>query len=119
MTAETETAATSRNNEKEAKSAVAALLAAGIGCLAMGIVTTLSEALKPVADMLNLYKPTGPLSGKSLAAIVVWLFAWAAASRLAQKKQINVGRWLTFAFISVGIGLVMTFPPFFDLFGDK
>ena len=107
------------DNSKEANSVAAVLLAAGIGCFAMGIVTTLSESLKPIANILNLYKPTGPLSGKSLTAIVVWLAAWAVLGRAAQGKQINVGRWITFAMICVVLGFITTFPPFFDLFGDK
>lgn len=111
--------ATSQDSGHDANNVAATLVAAGVGCLAMGIVTTLSEALKPVADVLNLYKPVGPLSGKSLVAIVVWLVAWAALNRSAQGKQINVGKWLTCSLVCVGIGVVATFPLFFDLFGDK
>jgi hypothetical protein len=118
MTTETAITSTSRDSTDQANRVAAALLAGGIGCLAMGIVTTLSEALKPVADMLNLYKPTGPLSGKSLAAIVVWLAAWAALSRMAHNRQINVGKWITGSMICVGLGFVATFPLFFDLFGE-
>jgi len=119
MTSETEPVATSPEDESAANRVAAALAAAGVGCLAMGVITTLSEALKPVADMLNLYKPVGPLSGKSLFAIVVWLVVWAALSRSVQGKQINIGRWLTVALVCVGLGLITTFPPFFDLFAAK
>ena len=119
MATDNEPSATVPADGSDANSVTAALVAAGIGCLAMGIVTTLSEALKPVADRLNLYKPVGPLSGKSLVAIVVWLVAWAALSRSVQGKQIPIGKWLTCSLICVGIGFVMTFPLFFDLFGDK
>lgn len=98
-------------------SAAAALAAAGVGCLAMGVVTTLSEAMKPIANLLNLYKPVGPLSGKSLTAVVVWLLAWAAMGTLAKSKQISASRWIAAAFVCTAIGVVMTCPLFFDLFG--
>jgi hypothetical protein len=114
-----ELTATGQDNGNDTNSVAATLLAAGVGCLAMGVVTTLSEASKPVADLLNLYNPVGPLSGKSLVAIVVWLLAWATLHRLAQGRRINVNRWLLGSLVCVGIGLVATFPLFFDLFGDK
>ncbi len=119
MTENNEPTATGQHSGNDANRVAATLVAAGVGCLAMGIVTTLSEALKPVADMLNLYKPVGPLSGKSLVAIILWLLAWATLNRAAQGKQINVNRWLLCSLVCVGIGFVATFPLFFDLFGDK
>ena len=119
MASDTEIATAGPDDGTAANSASAALLAAGIGCLAMGIVTTLSEAIKPVADALNLYKPTGPLSGKSTVTILAWLITWAAFSRFARNRKINSGRWITVTMVCVVIGFVMTFPPFFDLFGDK
>lgn len=115
---DTDLSSASKKNADEG-SIGAALLAAGIGCMTLGIVTTLSEAVKAVADRLNLYNPVGPLSGKSLAAIVVWLVAWACLARNIRGKQINIGRWLTITGVCVAIGLLMSFPPFFDMLGDK
>lgn len=119
MTMGNELTETIQEDGSDVNGVAAALVGAGIGCLAMGIVTTLSEALKPVADLLNVYKPTGPLSGKSLFAVVVWLVSWAALSRAAHNRQINVGRWITCSMICVVLGFIATFPLFFDLFGDK
>jgi hypothetical protein len=119
MTSEANSTEVSSDLAEANRYIASALLAAGIGCLVMGIVTTLSEALKPVADLLNLYKPTGPLSGKSLVAIIVWLAAWALLSRVSKGKQINTSKWIGCAMICVALGFITTFPLFFDMFGEK
>lgn len=54
----------------------AALLAAGWGVFAIGLMTTLAEAMAAVANALNWYGPVGPLSGKTGVGIIVWLVAW-------------------------------------------
>jgi len=100
-------------------SIAAALTAAGIGCLAMGILTTLSEASTSFSAHLNLYKPVGPLSGKSLFAVAIWLAAWSLLSRLTKGKTLNINRWMVGSIVCVVLGLITTFPPFFDLLGDK
>ena len=44
----------------------AAMLAAGIGCLFLGVMTSLSEGIHPVENALNFYNPVGALTGKTL-----------------------------------------------------
>ncbi|MCX5893781.1 MAG: hypothetical protein NTW80_12590 [Deltaproteobacteria bacterium] len=57
-------------------SIVASMLAAGIGCLVYGILVCLAEASKAIGGILNFYDPVGPLSGKTIVAVVVWLVAF-------------------------------------------
>ena len=57
-------------------SIVAAMLAAGIGCLVLGLATSLAQGSKAIGNMLNFYNPVGPLGGKTIVAVVVWLVAW-------------------------------------------
>jgi hypothetical protein len=54
----------------------AALLAAGIGCLAFWLRVTLVEANSDVKQALNFYNPVGPLSEESTVAVVIWLLVW-------------------------------------------
>jgi hypothetical protein len=96
--------------------AAAALLAAGIGSLALGVVTTLSEAIPTFAASLNWMKAVGPLSGKTIIAVVVWLLAWGVLFFVLHKKQVNFSRSFILALLLVGGGLLGTFPPFFDVF---
>jgi hypothetical protein len=97
-------------------SGAAAILAAGIGCAMVGILAFAAEASRPFARMLNFYNPTGPLSGKTTVAVIVWLVAWFVLARLWQNKAVSLARINMAAFILLGIGFLLTFPPFWALF---
>ena len=56
--------------------AAAAVVASGIGSLALGAFTTLADAIVPLEEALNFYNPTGPLSGKTTVGVLVWLVSW-------------------------------------------
>jgi len=94
----------------------AAILAAGIGCAMVGILAFAAEASKPLANMLNFYNPTGPLSGKTTVAIIVWLAAWFVLSRVWQNKSVALAAVNVAAFILLGVGFLLTFPPFWAIF---
>jgi hypothetical protein len=66
----------------------AAILAAGIGCAAMGILAFAADALDPIGKALNFYNPTGSLSGVTTLAILVWLLSWIVLSRLWQTQTV-------------------------------
>src|SRR6266704_1241965 len=63
----------------------AAVIAGGVGAAALGVVTTLAEASTRVSDWLAWSDRVGPLSGKTIMAVVVWLVAW-ARGRLADAR---------------------------------
>jgi hypothetical protein len=94
----------------------AAILAGGVGCLALGVLTTLSEASKGFSDWLNWYNPVGPLSGKTTLTVIVWLVAWVGLHLAYRRTALESQRALTVALILIGLGVVGTFPEFFDLF---
>ena len=94
----------------------AAILAAGIGCAMVGILAIAAEASRPFANMLNFYNPTGPLSGKTTVAVIVWLVAWFVLSRLWRAKTVAMGSVNLAAFILLGLGFLLTFPPVWALF---
>jgi len=94
----------------------AAILGAGIGCAMLGILAFAAEASRPFADMLNFYNPVGPLSGKTTIAIIVWLAAWFVLSRFWKNKTVVMATVNVAAFILLGIGFLLTFPPFWAVF---
>ena len=57
-------------------SGAAALLAAGIGSFALAVLALAADKLVAIKRVLNFYPPTGPLSGVTTTAILVWLLAW-------------------------------------------
>lgn len=97
----------------------AAILAAGIGCLTLGIVTTLSEASVSFADKLALDDSVGPLSGKTIVTVVVWLVAWVVLHMFYRDKETESRRALTISLILIGLGVIGTFPLFFQLFASE
>ncbi|HEY3001046.1 MAG TPA: hypothetical protein VGJ44_01740 [Kribbellaceae bacterium] len=98
--------------------AAAAVLAAGIGATALGVATTAAEASTKVSGWLDLYSRVGPLSGKTIFAVAVWLVSWAVL-HFAVKDRIGLSRRvLTITGVLIGLGVLGTFPTFFDLFAD-
>ncbi|MEP7173012.1 MAG: hypothetical protein ABI705_05930 [Aestuariivirga sp.] len=68
---------------------VAVILTAGIGSAAVGIVSLAAEVSVAIHDLLNIYNPVRPLSGKTTVAIVIWLLAWFVLSRLWGPRRLK------------------------------
>ncbi len=94
----------------------AALLAGGIGAAILGLMTTLAEASTSFSNSLNWYSPVGPLSGKTGIGVIAYFLSWIILHFLWRGKNVNFQRMATVAFILLAIGLLLTFPPIFDLF---
>lgn len=94
----------------------AAILAGGVFALALGVLTTLAEASVDFKDFLNLYDPVGPLSGKTIGAVVIWLIAWAVLHMAYRDRQVDFRKALTTSLVLIALGVVGTFPIFFQLF---
>ncbi len=92
----------------------AAILAAGVGCFVLGVLALAGDGSKAVARLLTFYSPTGPLSGVSTVAIAIWLVTWIVLARFWGAKTIAMAKVITAAFVLLGIGLLLTFPPFAD-----
>jgi len=99
--------------------AAAALLAGGIGALTMGLMTTMSAAAPAFSAALNWYNPAGPLSGKTTVAMLVWLIAWAVLGNQWKDKDVDFDKIAMIALVLLLLGILGTFPPFFDLFVPK
>jgi hypothetical protein len=101
--------------EQEGK-ALAALVAAGVGSAALGVLTTLAELSPGLKHVLNFYDPVGPLSGKTTVAVIVWLIAWYVLARRWHARPPVMKSALVATFVLIGVGVVGTFPLFFALF---
>lgn len=99
--------------------AAAAILAAGIGCGTLGILAFTADAAPAIGRALNIYNPTGTLSGVTTGAIVVWLVAWFALNRLWQARAVAMSAINAGAFALLVVGLLLTCPPIMDLLQGK
>jgi len=95
---------------------VAAMLAAGIGCFVLGLMVSLGQGSKAISGILNFYDPVGPLIGKTIVALVAWLVAWAVLASKWKDQSADFGKMYKVTLILVGLGLLGSFPLFFDLF---
>lgn len=94
----------------------AVMLAAGIGTLVLGILTVLSEASEGVHEFLEFSERVGPLSGKTIFAAIAFVVSWGGLHMALRDREVE-WRPVTIALMAlVAISLVLTFPPFFQLF---
>ena len=97
----------------------AALLAAAIGGFTLGVLALVGDAFTRVAQALNVWKPTGPLSGVTDISLLTWLLSWWVLSRLWARRNLEL-RWIGLAAVLLFIaGLLLTFPPFMDFLQHK
>jgi hypothetical protein len=96
---------------------VAAVVAAGVGCAALGAVTVASAAWSSFSDFLTLYDPAGPLTGKATLAVLVYLIAWVNLHARLRYRELHLFRAFVLTMALLGAGLLGTFPPVYHLFG--
>jgi hypothetical protein len=94
----------------------AAMIAGGIGCTALGFLTTLAEASTDVKDWLQWKDRVGPLSGKTIMAVIVWLVAWVVLHLIYRTRPFETRRAFVITLVLIALGVVGTFPTFFQAF---
>lgn len=96
--------------------AAAAMLAAGFGSAAFGVIVVLAEANAAFHDLMAINASVGPLSGKSTYGVLAWLATWALLHGLLRKREVSFKVTAILTALLIAIGILCTFPPFFMLF---
>ncbi len=97
-------------------SGAAAVLAAGIGCFMIAIFALIADKVASFKSAMIFYKPTGPLSGVTTLAILVWLAAWIVLNMRWRSRTVPLAKINTVALVLLVLGLLLTFPPIVDIF---
>lgn len=97
----------------------AVFLAAGIGSVVLGVLTTLAEANESIKSWLEWSKSVGPLTGKTVLSAAVFFVAWPVLHVLMRDKDPEPRRVFVWVWILVGIGILLTFPTFFQAFAPE
>ena len=97
-------------------SGAAAILSAGIGSFTLAVIAIAGDKSASLKSMLVFYKPTGPLSGVTTVAILIWLFTWGILEWRWRNRTVAVGRITAISLALLGLSLLLTFPPVVDLF---
>jgi hypothetical protein len=96
-------------------SGAGAILSAGVGAFALAVLAIAGDKSAHIARSLTFYKPTGPLSGVTTAAILIWLFTSGILEWRWRNKTVRAGRINAAALILLGLSFLLTFPPIADL----
>ncbi|MGH3080346.1 MAG: hypothetical protein ACRDNH_04315 [Gaiellaceae bacterium] len=97
----------------------AAVLATGIGAFVLGLLTTLSEASTDVHDFLEFSDDVGPLSGKTILAVIAYFGSWAILHGLWRRQNPALRPILIATAVLVALGILGTFPTFFQAFASE
>ncbi len=98
----------------------AAFLASGIGSLALGILILLTEmkAGAGLKSALAFNSGVGPLSGKTTVAVVAFVLGWIGLHFALRNRQVKLMTSFIITIILVALGMLFSFPPFFELFAN-
>lgn len=97
----------------------AAMIAAGIGILVLGLLTVLAEASEPIHEWLETFefdRGVGPLAGKTILASAGFFLSWLVFGIALRKKEVNLPRWFWASLILGVAGAILLFPPVFTSF---
>lgn len=96
----------------------AALLASGIGATVLGIMVVGAEASTNFASSLRFVASVGPLSGKTTVAVIAFILSWVIL-HLALPRTVKLSTAFNITLVLIGLGLLLTFPPFFEIFAAE
>ena len=94
----------------------AVMLAAGIGGLTLAVVTCWTVASDGFRQSLAYSARVGPLSGKTIWAVVFFLVSWAILGVLLRNKDVDLKKVSIAMGVLIALALIGTFEPFFILF---
>ena len=99
--------------------AAAATLAVGVGAFVLGLLTTLAEASTSIHDWLQFNDRVGPLSGKTIIAVIAFFASWGVLAALWRRSSPPLRPVLVAAAVLIVLGLLGTFPIFFQAFASE
>jgi hypothetical protein len=96
--------------------AVAAILAAAIGCAVLGLIIPISEFFPDFKNVLNWYNPVGPLMGKTAVSVIAYFVAWFVLHRAWKDREVEFGTIWKISLVLLAIGFIGSFPLFYEIF---
>ena len=87
--------------------------------MALGVFTTLAEASERAKEWFEWSVRVGPLSGKTTMAVIVWLVAWVVLHFAMRRSRTETRGALVISLVLIGLGIIGTFPTFFQAFAPE
>lgn len=108
--------ATTPERVRRSGPAAAAVLSAALGCLTLGVLSVLTAAEERASDALTLSERVGDVSGITTASAAVFFASWAVLAVAWRRADPPLLRVAAAAGLLIALGMLGTFPPFFNLF---
>jgi hypothetical protein len=94
----------------------AAVLASGIGSFLVAVLAIAGDKSAALKSFFTFSKATGPLSGVTTSAIVLWLLVWAVLHLRWRNRTLALVAVNGAALALLALAFLLTFPPLADLF---
>ena len=94
--------------------AAAVVLAAGLGSFTLGLLSVLTAVSPSISSALTLSDRVGDLSGVTTASVAVYAATWGLLAIWWRRADPPLMRIAAAAAALIGLGLLGTFPPFFN-----
>lgn len=94
----------------------AALFAASVGAFVLAALAVAADHIASLKSLMIFYKPTGPLSGVTTSAIVLWLLVWAILDARWKQRTVALRSIVSISLVLLALSFVLMFPPVSDLF---
>lgn len=102
--------------QKNASAAVAAMVAASVTILSLGIMSFIGEFSEPVKEFFTFYDRMGSLSGHAVVAYALGLVVFFSLFRVRRLAGQSLVVWTTVLFSSTALAALLIFTPFVKLF---
>jgi hypothetical protein len=102
--------------------AVAAMMSAVIGMLALAVINTCAATSPAVNTWVHsigkLWMPgaegIGPYSGKETLSALAWLGSWAILHYALRGRELSLSRWVIAFLVGVSLATTLIWPPVFE-----
>jgi len=95
---------------------LAAILATGVGAVTLGVLTTLAEASTGIKDFLQFNDRVGPLSGKTILAVIAYFVSWGVLTAVWRRSSPPFRPVVIATVVLLVLAVIGTFPTFFQAF---
>ncbi len=95
----------------------AAFIASGIGSVVLGLTVIGAEGNASIRSALTFTPAVGPLSGKTIVTVIAFVVSWIILYYVLRERPMRLGTSFAVSLVLLAIGLLLTFPPVFLLFG--
>ncbi len=87
--------------------------------MGFSLLIVLVEASKDFKKFMTFNNDVGPLSGKTIGAVLIWLVAWAVLHFTLRNRNVDFRKYFIASAVLVVVGLIIIYPPVYQMFTVK